>query len=58
MFVFKYVNSPEEWVSPITSSLITAGTVKLAAVTCGPDGAVCFAWFSMFHRFETLHNRT
>lgn len=29
-----------EWVSPITSSLITAGTVKLAAVTCGPDGAV------------------
>ena len=48
MFVFKYVNSPEEWVSPITSSLITAGTVKLAAVTCGPDGAVCFAWFSFF----------
>ena len=49
MFVclfLRYVKSPEEWVSPITSSLITAGTVKLAAVTCGPDGAVRFGKFS------------
>ncbi|CAE8592109.1 unnamed protein product, partial [Polarella glacialis] len=29
-----------EWASPITARFITAGGVKLKAVTCGPDGAL------------------
>ena len=29
-----------EWESPITASFITAGAIKLGAVSCGPDGTL------------------